>query len=109
MKREINLSPWQVLVTTQSIDNQTLDYWSTILIEHQGQYCYLVEEEQKVFDISQMPDYIKTDWIKYNKKPLNLLALNRQIKKLSADLEQFEEELDLLKRLRRDLILEGII
>lgn len=109
MKREINLSPWQVLVTTQSLDNQTLDYWSTILIEHQDQYCYLVEEEQKVFDISQMPDYIKTDWIKYNKKPLNLLALNRQIKKLSADLDQFEEELDLLKRLRRDLILEGII
>lgn len=109
MKREVNLSPWQVLVTTQSLDNQTLDYWSTILIEYQNQYCYLVEEEQKVFDISQMPDYIKTDWIKYNKKPLNLLALNRQIKKLSADLEQFEEELDLLKRLRRDLILEGII
>lgn len=109
MKREVNLSPWQVLVTTQSLDNQTLDYWFTILIEHQDQYCYLVEEEQKVFDISQMPDYIKTDWIKYNKKPLNLLALNRQIKKLSADLDQFEEELDLLKRLRRDLILEGII
>lgn len=109
MKREINLSPWEVLVTTQSLDNHSLDYWFTILIQQQGQYYYLVEEEQKVFDISQMPDYIKTDWIKYNKRPLNLLALNRQIKKLSGDLEQFEEELDLLKRLRRDLILEGII
>lgn len=109
MKREINVSPWNHITTSQKTDNHTLDEIFTILIEKDGEYFYIVEECQKVFDISQMPIYIKEDWIKYNKKSLSLSLLNEQIKKLTNDFDQFEEELSLLKSLRRDLIIKGII
>jgi hypothetical protein len=109
MKREINLSPWKHLTTTQKVEHHTLDEIFTILIEKDGEYSFLVEECEKIFDISQMPTYIKEDWIKYNKKSLSLSVLNEQIKKLSNDYDQFEDELSLLKSLRRELILKGII
>jgi hypothetical protein len=109
MKREINVSPWNHLTTTSKINNYSLDNYFTILIERDGEYSFLVEEEQKIFDISQMPKYIKEDWIKYNKKTLSLSLINEQIKKLTNDFDQFEEELTLLKSLRRDLIIQGII
>lgn len=109
MKREINVSPWNHLTTTSKISNYSLDNYFTILIERDGEYSFLVEEEQKIFDISQMPKYIKEDWIKYNKKSLSLSLINEQIKKLTNDFDQFEEELTLLKSLRRDLIIQGII
>ena len=109
MKREINVSPWNHITTSQKIDNHTLDEILTILIEKDGEYFYIVEECQKVFDISQMPIYIKEDWIKYNKKSLSLSLLNEQINKLTNEFEQFEDELSLLKSLRRDLIIKGII
>ena len=109
MKREINVSPWNHLTTTSKINNYSLDNYFTILIERDGEYSFLVEEEQKIFDISQMPKYIKEDWIKYNKKTLSLSLINEQIKKLTNDFDQFEEDLTLLKSLRRDLIIQGII
>lgn len=109
MKREIDVRPWNHLTTTSKINNHSLDNYFTLLIEKDGEYYFLVEEEQKIFDISQMPNYIKQDWIKYNKKSLSLSLLNEQIKKLTNDLDQFEEELTLLKSLRRDLIIKGIV
>lgn len=109
MKREINVSPWNHITTTSKINYYSLDNYFTILIEKDGEYSFLVEEEQKIFDISQMPIYIKEDWIKYNKKSLSLSLLNEQIKKLTNDFNQFEDELSLLKSLRRELIIKGII
>ena len=108
MKREINVSPWNHITTTSKINNYSLDNYFNILIEKDGEYHFLVEEEQKIFDISQMPIYIKEDWIKYNKKSLSLSLLNEQIAKYNNDFE-FEEELSLLKSLRRELIINGII
>lgn len=109
MKREINVSPWKHITTSHKIDHHTLDEIFTILIEKDGEYSYIVEECQKVFDISQMPIYIKEDWIKYNKKSLSLSLLNEQIKNLTNDFGQFEEDLNLLKSLRRELIINGIV
>jgi len=109
MKREINVNPWNHITTTSKINNYSLDNYFTILIEKDGEYSFIIEEEQKVFDISQMPNYIKEDWIKYNKKSLSLSLLNEQIKKLTNQYDQFEEELSLLKSLRRELIINRII
>lgn len=109
MKREINVSPWSHVTTTQKIDHHTLDEVFTILIEKDGDYYFIVEECEKVFDVSQMPNYIKEDWINYNKKTLSLSLLNEQIKKYTNDFGQFEDELNLLKSLRRDLIINGIV
>ena len=104
-----SLWPLHISVTTSKINNYSLDNYFTVLIEKDGEYFFIVEEEQKLFDVSQMPNYIKEDWIKYNKKSVSLSLLNEQIKKLTNDFDQFEEELNLLKSLRRDLIIKGII
>lgn len=108
MIRQIDVSPWKHLTTTQHYEHHTLDSIFTILIEREGEYHFIVEEEEKVFDISQMPSYIKEEWITYNKKQISISLVNEQIKKLSNDYEQFEEELELLKSIRRDLILKGL-
>lgn len=109
MKREINISPWNHITTTQHYNHHTLNSIFTILIEKDGKYFFLIDEVEKIFDVSQMPNYIKEDWINYNKKPLSLSLINEQIKKISNDFDQFEEELSLLKSLRRNMIINGII
>lgn len=109
MTREINVSPWRHLTTTEKYDRHTLNSILTILIEKDGEYFFIEEEAEKLFDISQMPNYIKEDWINYNKKSLSLSMLNQQIFKLTNKHGQFEEELELLKSLRRDLIIKGLI
>ena len=109
MKREINVTPWKHITTTSKINNYSLDNNFTVLIEKDGDYFFIVEEEQKLFDVSQMPIYIKEDWIKYNKKELSISLINEQIKKINNEFNQFEDELGLLYSLRRDLILKGLI
>lgn len=109
MKREINVTPWKHITTTSKINNYSLDNYFTVLIEKDGDYFFIVEEEQKLFDVSQMPIYIKEDWIKYNKKELSISLINEQIKKINNEFNQFEDELGLLYSLRRDLILKGLI
>ena len=124
MKREINVSPWNHITTSHKIDQHTLDEIFTILIEKEGEYFYIVEESQKVYDISQMPLYIKEDWINYNKKPLNIPVLNQMIKSYENQLnsglerpfslsepsdEELENLINLLKSLRRDLIINKVI
>ncbi len=109
MKREINVSPWKHLTTTSNINNYSLDTYFTILIEKDGEYFFIVEEEQKIYDVSQMPYYIKEDWIKYNKKSVSLSLINDQIMRLTNKFDQFEDEINLLKSLKRDLIIKKII
>jgi hypothetical protein len=114
MKREINLIPWNHIITTSKINNYSLDNYLTILIEKDGEYFFIVEVDEKVFDISQMPIYIKKDWIKYNKKELSITLINEQIEKIKNIYYQFEqgsfeEDLSLLYSLRRDLILKGLV
>lgn len=109
MKREINVSPWNHITTTSKINNYSLDDYFTVLIEKDGEYSFIVEEKEKLFDVSQMPNYIKEDWIKYNKKSISLSLLDEQIQKLSNDFDQFNEEISLLKSLRREFIIKRII
>lgn len=108
-KREIKISPWNHITTTSNWDIQSMKDIFTILIEKDGEYYFLVDESEKIFDVSQMPNYIKEDWINYNKKSVSLSLINEQIKKLSNDFDEFKDELNLLKSLRRELIIKGIV
>jgi hypothetical protein len=107
--REINIKPWNHLTTTSEWNINEMKNILTLLIEKDGEYYFLVEWDEKIFDVSKMPNYIKEDWIKYNKKSLSLSILNQQIKKLTNDYEQFDDELILLKSLRRELIISGVL
>jgi hypothetical protein len=118
MIREINLLPWNALVVTSDFDKSEIKNIMLILAKIEDCYYYLEEWDEKIFDISQMPNYIKQDWLNHNKKPLSLKLLNKQVKNLldlisrETDIDvkkisQFEEEIYLLKSLRSDLIIKG--
>lgn len=112
MDKEINLSHWNIISYTDFYELNPFEKVSTIIIENGGDYFFLKDEYEKIIDVSKMPDYIKKDWINYNKKNLNLSILNKEIKKFEDDYlkdDRFEETIKLLKSIRRDQIINGII
>jgi hypothetical protein len=124
MNRDINLKPWNEVCLITKYEHHTLINNATVLIENSGDYFYIHDDIEKVKDVSQMPEYIKEDWINYNKKPLNIPVLNQMIKsyenQLNSDLErpfsltepsddELEDLVNVLKSLRRDLIINKVI
>jgi hypothetical protein len=124
MNREINLKPWNEVCLITKYEHHTLINNATVLIENSGDYFYIHDDIEKVKDVSQMPEYIKEDWINYNKKPLNIPVLNQMIKnyenQLNSGLErpfsltdpsddELEDLINVLKSLRRDLIINKVI
>ena len=124
MNRDINLKPWNEVCLITKYEHHTLINNATVLIENGGDYFYIHDDIEKVKDVSQMPEYIKEDWINYNKKPLNIPVLNQMIKsyenQLNSDLErpfsltepsddELEDLVNVLKSLRRDLIINKVI
>ena len=109
MERKINLYPWKEITVSTKIDNHTLLGIFTILIEKDGEYFFIIDDVEKIFDVSQMPNYIKEDWIKYNRKKLSISVINEQINKLNNDHDLFIDEINLLKSLRRGLIINGVL
>jgi hypothetical protein len=124
MNRDINLKPWNEVCLITKYEHHTLINNATVLIENSGDYFYIHDDIEKVKDVSQMPEYIKEDWINYNKKPLNIPVLNQMIKsyenQLNSDLErpfsltepsddELEDLINVLKSLRRDLIINKVI
>ena len=85
--------------------------FTSIIINYGGEFFTIEDDWEKLCDVSQMPDYIKNDWIKYNKKKLNMIIINKHIKSCydKLDSPQRTEMLKNLKVIRRDYILKGII
>ncbi len=125
MNREINLKPWNQVCLITKYEHHTLINNATVLIENSGDYFYIHDDIEKVIDVSQMPEYIKGDWINYNKKPLNIPVLNQMIKDYEKGRQnlrfpamyeyneptddELEDLINLLKSLRRDLIINKVI
>ena len=124
MNRDINLKPWNEVCLITKYEHHTLINNATVLIENSGDYFYIHDDIETVKDVSQMPEYIKEDWINYNKKPLNIPVLNQMIKSYENQLisglerpfsltepsdDELEDLINLLKSLRRDLIINKVI
>lgn len=119
MERRINLSPWKFVYLFDKYSNQTLINYATLIIQNPSDdYFYLYDDYEKILDISIMPDYIKEDWLNYNKKELNISVLNACVKDCNKKLDTivnieeesfYREKVELFKLLRRDLILKGLI
>jgi hypothetical protein len=124
MNRDINLKPWNEVCLITKYEHHTLINNATVLIENSGDYFYIHDDIEKVKDVSQMPEYIKEDWINYNKKPLNIPVLNQMIKSYENQLisglerpfsltepsdDELEDLINVLKSLRRDLIINKVI
>lgn len=115
MERKISLIDTISIITFYDISS--LDKMANLILQKNNDYFFIQEEYEKLVDITQMPDYIKNDWIKYNKKDLNLLTINKHIEYLKKSdtlqsIEQFEKNERLLESLisiRRDFIIKGIL
>jgi len=125
MDRGIVLSPWKLVSITTNYEHHTLIEKASIIINNGDDYFYLHDDIEKIKDVSSMPYYIKGDWVKYNKKELDMITLNIHIKQYEDRLKSIiesktlpfnldnekdlEETIQLLKSLRRELIIKGII
>ena len=125
MDRNINLSPWEVVSIVANHEHHTLIEKASIIMNISDDYFYIHDDIEKIKDVSLMPPYIKEDWIKYNKKELDMITMNIHIKQYEDRLKSIiesktlpfnldnekdlEETIQLLKSLRRELIIKGII
>lgn len=120
MTREINLYPCESVYLITKYDYSTLIKYATLIIKDKNDddYFYLYDDIEKIIDISIMPNYIKDDWIKYNKKEINISLLNSVIKDCNEKLEDnlftekefyYKDTLELFKLLKRDLLLKGLL
>lgn len=88
-----------------------------LIFSDENEFYYLKDTAENFKEISKMPDYIKKDWVDNNKKEVNLIILNNQIKVKKDMLEvmkygtkeayQLEQELNKLITLRTYIISNG--
>lgn len=113
--RTINLSPYKEISITSRVLHHTLINEVTIIIEDGEDYYVIQDDIEKVHDVSQMPNYIKEDWIKYNRKELTNQILDFHIVyfiKMSEEQYPNEEILEVvnkLKSIKRHQIIKKII
>lgn len=115
---EIDLRPWKLISYSDNYLTNPFKKLSTIIIGDSGNFFYIEDEYEKILDVSKMPDYIKKDWIKYNKKDLKIEILNSEIKKIKDRIESdslsekeiydLNEVSNLLFSLRRNIIINLI-
>jgi hypothetical protein len=118
MDRKINLNPLIKVSSVTWFDGNILENITNIIVKKDDNYFYIQDELEKIKDVSAMPIYIKEDWLKYNIKDLNMFVINRHIEEINKKIDTLithmyikenEEILDLLKSIRRDFIINGII
>ena len=120
MNEYLKIQPWNLISITTEIEHHTLMEIATIVIEDDSGFFYLKEDFDKIKDVLVMPEYIKIEWINYNKKTLDLITINKHIKyytnkveksvyRSNDDLNKDLSILENLKSIRRDFIIKGII
>ena len=118
MVREIKIQPWDSIFYFKKYEIHTLTNFVTLIAKDKNNdYFYFYDDIEKLYDVSNMPSYIKEDWLNYNKKILNISVLNSSIKECKELLEMsvfqenkntHQQQLDILTSLRRDLIIKGL-
>lgn len=111
MERKINLSPFIEVSYLINYDHHSLNRVASVLFQNSDSNYFFIEDElEKIYDVCQMPDYIKLDWINYNKKEIKISIINKHIKYYSKmETDDVDEILMNLKEIRRELIINGII
>lgn len=113
--RKICLSPYkEVSITTRTIHHSLVDE-ATIIVENGDDYFVIQDDIEKIKDVSQMPNYIKEDWINYNKIELTDKILDWHILDYIHKSEQQYPNEDLLevvnklRSIKRHQIIKKII
>lgn len=118
MERTVNID--SIVSVFYFHDYDSLNKMINLIIEREETYFFIQDEFEKILDVSQMPDYIKKDWIKYNSQVLNLSVVNKHIENLKKSIKEIEytstekentlkKVLDRVLSIRRDFIINGIL
>jgi hypothetical protein len=116
MERNINLLPFNEVSIVREWNIHTLRHRASIIIERDGVNWVIVEDVEKVYDVSYMPSYIKEDWINYNKQELTVEIVDLHIKDYERikesqwpSPESWDMTISNLKSIKRNLIIGKII
>jgi len=101
-----NFGDFKIISTLSDYSNHWILGLTSVILEKDQVYYYIQEEKEKISDVSNMPLYIKEDWINYNKHDLTLDIINKHIKYYKND---DEDMFNLLMTIRRDFILTKYI
>lgn len=95
MDRKINLDVINIdyISISSLIDLESLVEVTTIIFDSCGDLYYIVDDIEKIKDVSSMPSYIKEDWVNENKIPIDISVLNNQINKFSIEVEDEKSRL----------------
>jgi hypothetical protein len=104
------IGSYRIIFKYADIEHHTMKYILTIIMESKGEYFYLQDEKDKIDDVLKMPEYIKEDWIKYNKKDINLKILDYYIKEFhKIETDESNKIVGELFTIRRDLLIRKIV
>lgn len=117
MNRFLNLSSCcEVVSIKRRTIHHTLIEEIQLIIEFKNEYFIIQDEYEKVLDISQMPIYIKDDWVNYNKKPLDDKSINEHIKEYEESYdwqwpknEDVKQTIEKLRSIKRHQTIKKII
>jgi len=97
-------------------DIDSLDDMIILFIINNEEFLYLKDKKDKFQDVEKMPEYIQSDWIKYNCLPVNDNIVNWSIDlcesrkyRSEKEFEQNTENIRLLKSIVRDLKIKKIL
>lgn len=120
MREVTTIGSWKIHCSDSYLEHHTQIRMIIYLIEKSGDFFYLQDDIDKINDISKMPIYITEDWINYNKKDIEIPILDKLIKSYERSLnnrhtiplveeEKCENDIKLLKSLKRDIKIKKII
>lgn len=101
---------WRIICSYFKTEHHTMIDMSTMFIEKNGEYFYLYDERDKIDDIQKMPNYIKEDWINYNRKDIDLRLIDEILKHFSGIYQDWAYDVvSELKSIRRDILIKKVI
>ncbi len=70
MLSEFKISNLRIVSYSDTWNHHKIERKCNIIFELDNSYYYLIENMDKLVDVSNMPDYLQTEWFKYNKNIL---------------------------------------
>jgi len=116
----------EFILSIDLYDNHTLKRFNHIVFKKDDNVVILIDDSEKVNDVSKMPHYIQEDYLKYNSKQIEERDINFLIKKLewwcgmgndetnkvppsSDKYDEYMEKIQILKNIKRDIKIKSLL
>ena len=114
------------IISIDYYDNQSLKRFNHIVYKKDDNVVILIDDSEKINDVSKMPHYIQEDYLKYNSREIEERDINILIRKLEwwcgmgnddtggqmPSAEKYEEyivKIQILKNIKRDIKIKKLL